>query len=65
MSTAPSFSAQEKFLAADREVRQRIKVYARLMRRGRMTRERAEYETNIMRAIASDYHALTVKERLL
>lgn len=59
------FTAAQKFEAANREVTQRVRVYARLIAKGAMTREKAEYETNIMRAIAADYHALSLKERLV
>lgn len=59
------FTAKQKLDAADREVKQRVRVYARLIATGKMTKEKAEYETDIMRAIAADYHTLALKERLL
>ena len=59
------FTAKQKMDAADREVKQRMRVYPRLIEAGKMTKEKAEYETDIMRAIAADYHPLALKERLL
>jgi hypothetical protein len=60
-----SFTALQKMEAAEREVKQRMRVYPRLIRQGKMTREQATYETDIMRAIARDYLQLSAKERLL
>lgn len=60
-----TFTAKEKLDAADREVRYRVRVYERLIRDGKMSKEKADREVEIMRAIASDYHALALKERLL
>jgi hypothetical protein len=59
------FTALQKMEAAEREVKQRMRVYPRLISQGKMTREQATYQTDIMRAIARDYFQLSVKERLL
>lgn len=45
----------EKRAAAEREVRQRQRVYPRLVREGRMTQEFADRQIAVMRAIAEDY----------
>lgn len=60
-----TFSAKEKREALDREVRYRVRVYERLIRDGKMTKEKAEREVAIMRAIAADYFTLEQEERLL
>lgn len=60
-----TFTAKDKLDAVDREVRYRVRVYARLIEQGKMAKEKAEREVAIMRAIAADYHALALKERLL
>lgn len=59
------FSNQQKLEAAEREVKQRVRVYKRLIETGKMTLEKANYETDIMRAIADDYYRLAAKERLI
>lgn len=59
------FTAQQKLDAIDREVKYRARVYSRLIAQGKMTLEKANYETDVMRAIAADYHPLALKERLL
>ena len=59
------FTALQKMEAAEREVKQRMRVYPRLISQGKMTREQATYQTDIMRAIAFDYEMLEEMERLL
>jgi hypothetical protein len=60
-----TFTAKDKLDAVDREVRYRVRVYARLIEQGKMTKEKADREVAIMRAIADDYHTQALKERLL
>jgi hypothetical protein len=60
-----TFTATLKREAALREVRQRERVYPRLVSNGRMSETEAKYETDIMRAIAADYEALADGERLI
>ena len=43
---------------AEREVRQRERVYARQVERGKMTRSFADEQIAMMRQIAEDYRAL-------
>ena len=50
------FTNQQKRDAALREVKQRKRVYARLVSDGRMTQAKADEQIAIMQAIADDYH---------
>ena len=59
------YTAQEKLDAVEREIRQRGRVYGRMVATVNMTKKKAEYEIDIMRAIAEDYRALAQKERLI
>lgn len=54
-----TFSDQEKYECAVREVTQRQRVYPRLVREGKMTQEKADLEIRKMLEIASDYRAKT------
>ncbi|GLS44413.1 hypothetical protein [Methylobacterium brachythecii] len=58
------FSAVDKVKCAERELRQRKRVYPRLIEGGRMTRTEAERETALMESIAADYRAQVVGECL-
>jgi hypothetical protein len=49
--TIGGFTVTELAACARREVAQRIKVYARMIRDGKMSRATADRETNMMRAI--------------
>jgi len=60
-----SFTAEQKSKAATREVAHRLTVYRRLVAKGVMTEEKANYEIDIMREIARDYYQLEAEERLL
>ena len=60
-----TFTAEEKYKAAMREVGQRRKVYPNIIMRGNMTREQADYQIAVMEAIAADYEELAKKERLI
>jgi hypothetical protein len=62
---ARAFSARDKFNCASREVRMRMRVYPGWVEKGRMTKEQAERELALMRAIEDDYLALAEKDRLL
>lgn len=55
----------EKRAAAEREVKQRRRVYPRLVESRRMTQQQADRETAIMEAIAEDYRELEQKEERL
>jgi hypothetical protein len=52
------WSATEKLACVERELRYRIKVYARLVAEGRMTERQAGREIAIMGAIVEDYRKL-------
>jgi len=60
-----SFTAEQKAKAAEREVGHRLRVYSRLVDKGVMRKEKANYEIDIMREIARDYYAMEAEERLL
>ena len=57
-----AFSRLEKLNEALREIRQRQRVYPRLVADGRLSQADADRQIAIMRAIADDYRA---EERLL
>jgi len=60
-----TFTAQQKLEAVQRELNYRQRVYARRIAEGTMTLKKADYECDVMRAIAADYAKLADKERLL
>jgi hypothetical protein len=61
-----TYSYGEKRAAAEREVKQRERVYPRLVASRRMTQQQADRETAIMKEIAADYGELEHKnERLI
>lgn len=55
----------DKLACAVREVKQRERVYPRLVTKGSMTLQQASRETAIMQAIADDYRKLEEGDRLL
>lgn len=57
-----SYSAREKELCAKREAQYRRRVYSRMVTEGRMKANDAEYQINLMQAIADDYHALAAAD---
>jgi hypothetical protein len=59
------FTAQQKLDAVERELKFRIHVYKRRIEEGKMTLKKADYECDVMRAIALDYQKLADKEKLL
>jgi hypothetical protein len=60
-----TFTAEEKWECAARELRLRCRAYPRWIEQGRITHEKAKYEENLMAAICEDYRVLAAKERLL
>lgn len=60
---AEPFTAAEKQKCAERELRQRQRVYPRLVESGRMTQAEADRETACMAAIAADYRARASAEK--
>lgn len=58
-------SAKEKADCAWRELKQRQRVYQRLVEQGRMTRQLADRELRLMEEIARDYDKQAESERLL
>jgi hypothetical protein len=55
------FTARDKFDEVQREVGRRIKVYTQLIRDGMMSKNVADRQTDIMRAIAEDYVTLMLR----
>jgi hypothetical protein len=60
-----TFTAEEKWECAARELRLRCRVYPRWIEQGKMTREKANREQDLIAAIVEDYRALAAKERLI
>ncbi len=52
---APQFTAEEKLKVLKREIALRIQVYPTSIRLGKMKREEAQHQIDVMRAIARDY----------
>lgn len=60
-----SFTAEQKLNAIKREIALRERVFPNRVGTHRMSKEKADYELAIMRAIEQDYAALADKERLI
>lgn len=62
------FRARDLADCANREVKQRVRVYPRLVEQGKMSKEFADRQIKMMRKIAADYETLAeadeAKERL-
>jgi hypothetical protein len=56
------FTAKQKLESIEREIKQRLRVYPRLIAKHKMTRKTAEHECDIMREIAEDYRRLAIEE---
>lgn len=59
------FTNEELARCAKREVKQRERVYPRLIETGRMTKDFADYEIKCMQVIADYFSAAAEKERLI
>jgi hypothetical protein len=55
-------TAVDKMQCAERELRYRRHVYGRLVERGKMTREQADRELELMAAIAEDYREVAAED---
>jgi hypothetical protein len=60
-----SISATEKLRCIERELVYRRRVYPRLVEKGRMSRDAAANEIEIMEAVANDLRAQAEAERML
>jgi hypothetical protein len=60
-----TFTAEEKWKCAARELRMRYRVYPRWIENGNLTADKAQREQDLMAAIVEDYRALALKERLI
>lgn len=56
-----TFSADDKLACVERELRQRRRVYARLVAQERMSEAKADHEIGCMEAIAEDYRREAAK----
>lgn len=63
--TVLTYTSQQKFDAVERELKYRVRVYARRVAEGKMTAELAKYQQAIFQAIADDYRAKLETERLI
>lgn len=59
------FSAEEKRVCAEREVKQRRRVYGRLLDNGKMSQALHDREIALMEEIATDYAKQAEGERLI
>lgn len=50
-----TYTAADKLACAERELKQRRRVYARLVAQERMSQAKADHEIGCMEAIAEDY----------
>lgn len=62
--TAPLFAFDQLAACAEREVRQRQRVYARQVELGRMRQEKADGEIGMMQAIAAHLREQAGRESL-
>jgi hypothetical protein len=58
MARRTDFTAEEKHKVAQREVEWRLRVYPHRVAIKKMSRQEAEYQIDVMRAIAKDYREL-------
>jgi hypothetical protein len=66
MARRTEFTAEEKYKVAQREVEWRLRVYPGLVAKGSKSQQEAEYQIDVMRAIAADYNKIAQEtERLL
>jgi hypothetical protein len=63
--TAGHFSYEDKLKCAERELKQRYRVYTRRVDNGTMTKAQMDREIALMEEIAADYRALAETGRLL
>jgi len=62
--TVPRFTFDQLATAAEREVRLRERVYARRVQIGKMTQQKAEEETALMKAIGEHLRAHADRDSL-
>ena len=56
-------TSYEKWQCAERELVYRRRAYPRLILKGKLTRERAKLQIELMEEIAADYHTLSETEK--
>lgn len=57
-----NITAADKLQCVERELRYRHRVYGRLVERGKMTRQEADRELELMAAIAEDYREVAAED---
>lgn len=62
---ATEITTDDKVEALSRELKMRIRVYARLVMDGRMTQAKSDHEIAVIKVMLADYQALQQKELLL
>lgn len=60
-----NITSADKLACVEREIKMRERVYLRWIDAGRMSKQKAEHEIAMMKAIAEDYRAVSEKERLI
>lgn len=60
-----TFTAEEKWIEARRELKMRMRVYPRMIEAGDLSEQAAKQRIGIMQEIAEDYEKLAVGDRLL
>jgi hypothetical protein len=65
MTQQPTISATRKLECIEREPAYRRRVYPRLIEKGRMSRNTAASEIEVMEAVASDLRLQAEAERML
>ena len=56
---------EHQIKCVDRELKQRARVYPRLVAKGSMTQQQAEYEVEAMKAVRATLEDAAKRERLL
>jgi len=59
------YTYNEKLLCVEREIKMRERVYKRRVTMGTMSKHQAEFEINLMKAIAEDIRPCAEEERLI
>lgn len=62
MFPLPEPTLKDKLLCAERELDLRRRIYPRLVENRKMTKQMADYEIHVMRAIVADYRARSEQE---
>lgn len=61
----PEFTTPELIAEAERELKQRVRVYARLVAAGKLAQKTSDRQLDLQRAIIAKLRQIDVRERLL